>query len=372
MTAIWQGDGANWRLLAPSGFPDEATLHSMVEQGPQMLPLAGIPGLIVVGREVLLGNGYADLLAVEPSGRLAVIEVKLARNAEARRAVVAQVLTYAAYLKGLDAATLEQQILGKHLRSRGWSSLAEAVAANDQEGSFDAADFAAGFADSLAQGRFRLVLVLDEAPEELVRLVGYLQSVSDRWLLDLITVAAYNINGSQVIVPQRVEPEQSRTPTDTSPLPSRSQTKGRLVAGGEDFAATIPQVAPDKRPMLQALYEWAVGIEREGLAKLYTFHGKSNRWTLVPRLEPDNAGLVTVWNENGGYLQFWRSVFERRAPKTLERVEAIVSPIAVGQGNATRDITPELLTAVTEAYREAALGKIVPSMNDSQTSDETI
>ena len=49
--------------------------------------------MVVVGKEVALGNGYADLLAVEPSGRLVVVEIKLARNAEARRAVVAQVLT---------------------------------------------------------------------------------------------------------------------------------------------------------------------------------------------------------------------------------------------------------------------------------------
>lgn len=46
MTAIWQSDGSDWRLLAPSGFPDEATLHQMVEQAPHMLPLAGSPDLI--------------------------------------------------------------------------------------------------------------------------------------------------------------------------------------------------------------------------------------------------------------------------------------------------------------------------------------
>src|SRR5947208_11899103 len=96
MTAIWRNDGSGWRALRPTGFPDEAALHRLVEEAPQMLPLAGTPRLVVVGREVQLGGGYADLLAVEPSGRLAVIEVKLARNAEARRAVVAQVLTYAA------------------------------------------------------------------------------------------------------------------------------------------------------------------------------------------------------------------------------------------------------------------------------------
>jgi hypothetical protein len=76
MTAIWRNDGTGWRLLAPTGFPDEAALHDLVEETPQILPLAGAPRLVVVGREVLLGNGYADLLAVESSGRLVVVEIK--------------------------------------------------------------------------------------------------------------------------------------------------------------------------------------------------------------------------------------------------------------------------------------------------------
>lgn len=67
-----------------------------------MLPLAGSPQLTMLGREVRLGSGYADLIAVESTGRLVIIEVKLADNAESRRAVVAQVLSYAGYLQGLD------------------------------------------------------------------------------------------------------------------------------------------------------------------------------------------------------------------------------------------------------------------------------
>ena len=101
MSAIWERDGSGWRLLSPSGFPDEATLHSLVEQAPHMLPLAGSPKLTVVGREVLLGANYADLIAIESTGRLAIIEIKLAKNAEARRAVIAQILTYAAFLRDL-------------------------------------------------------------------------------------------------------------------------------------------------------------------------------------------------------------------------------------------------------------------------------
>ncbi len=174
--------------------------------------------MVVVGREVALGNGWADLVAVEPTGRLAIIEIKLARNGEARRAVVAQILAYAAYLNGLDAAVLEQDVLGRYLRERGHGTLQDAVAAEDQEGSFDASAFSAGLAESLLQRRFRLVVVLDAAPEELVRLVGYLENVTDRLLIDLVTVSAYDVNGSQILVPQRVDAERRVTETNP-PLP---------------------------------------------------------------------------------------------------------------------------------------------------------
>lgn len=70
MTAIWRNDGSGWNLLAPVGFSQEAALHDLVEQAPQLLPLAGSPRLTIVGREVLLGTGDADLIAVEPDARV--------------------------------------------------------------------------------------------------------------------------------------------------------------------------------------------------------------------------------------------------------------------------------------------------------------
>ena len=77
MTAIWQSDRSGWHLLMPTGFPNEATLHTLVEQAPHLLPLAGVPRLIVLGREVQLGSGYADLIAIEPTGRLAIMLVRI-------------------------------------------------------------------------------------------------------------------------------------------------------------------------------------------------------------------------------------------------------------------------------------------------------
>ena len=96
ISGVWTQNDEGWALSRPEGFPDEATLHRLIEKTPEMLPLSGAPPLLILGREVPLGSGYADLVGVETSDRPVIIEVKLAQNNEARRAVVAQILAHAA------------------------------------------------------------------------------------------------------------------------------------------------------------------------------------------------------------------------------------------------------------------------------------
>lgn len=355
MTAIWRNDGSGWELLTPSGFTVEADLHTLVEQAPHILPLAGSPDLAIVGREVPLGTGYADLVAVEQSGRPVIIEVKLARNSEARRAVVSQILAYAAYLAGMDPSQLEQQVLGGYLRKHNLTTLAEAVAGTDQEGSFDPAVFAQGLAEHLSEGRFRLVLVLDQAPEELVRLVGYLESITDKLLIDLISVSAYQIGGSQVLVPQRVEAERQTHRISTGG--QTGTTAGTLVEGAEDFLATIEKAPPEHHERLRQIVDWAVTLEREGLVRLYTYHGRG-RWTLLPQFPNERRGLVTLWNSNGAYVSLWRSVFESRAPNSIAKIEDLIAPQKLGQGNVVREFSEPLLRALSDAYREASVDTI--------------
>jgi hypothetical protein len=346
MTAVWaSGPDGQPKTLAPTAYQAEAQLHNLVEKTPQMLPLAGSPRLTMLGREVRLGTGSADLLAVESTGRLVIIEVKLAGNAESRRAVVAQVLSYAGYLQGLDIEQLESQIL------RGASVLA-AVQGDDQQHAVDAEDFRDGLAHSLAEGAFRLVIVLDSAPDELIQVVGYLQSVTDKIDIDLVTVSAYDIAGSQVLVPQRIDPGRRTRQLSDAQVTARQATV--LHRGSAEFRSAIADLPPSQRDPLMHLADWADALEQAGLVKLATYRGKNGRLTLLPRLSPDNAGLVTIYSENGtAYLQFFRTVFERRAPQSLAAVEAALGT-ELKRGNWTPDIPDTLLHAVASAYREAA------------------
>jgi hypothetical protein len=350
MAAIWSRSTAKWAPLAPAGFPDEARLHDLIDEAPHMLPLSGAPRLTVVGREVQLGAGYADLLAVERDGRVAVIEIKLARNAEARRAVVSQVLAYASYLHGLSSEAFEE-LLMQHLRRRGASSLAALLQATDQEGSFDPEVFQAGLAASLAEGRFRLVFVLDSAPDELVRLSGYLESIADKVVIDLVTITAYQVDGTALMVPQRMDP--GRREAAPPGVRGGSKQTGTTTPGADAFERSIQSAEQPERDRLTRLLRWARQVEAEGLAELSSFKGLLERWILLPRLRPDNAGLVTLWNEGGAAIQYWRSVFDRRAPEFISKVEAKLGR-PIGQGTTTRDFDDELLALLLEAYRVAA------------------
>ena len=347
MTAIWRNDGDGWSVSTPTGFADEAELHRLVEEVPELLPLAGSPGLVVIGREVPLAAGFADLIAVETTGRLVVVEVKLAKNSEARRAVVAQVLTYAASLRGMSRATLEATILSSQLAKAGAESIADAVGAANQTGSFDREGFEAALDASLRTGAFRLVLVLDDAPSELVRLVSYLQSMIRELLIDLVTVAAYEVGGSRVLVPQRVEGEPE--PLVVNAGRHATAAKGELTEGAETFANVIAGLRGEPALTARRLLDWAVGLERGGLARLLTYRGVSQT-ALLPYVAGEKVGLVTIWN--GPALSVWRSVFERRAVQSLPAVEQAVAPKKVGQGN---NVTPsvEVLAAIRRAYAEA-------------------
>ena len=354
MAAIWRSNTNGWKLLGPTGFPDEATLHQLVREAPHLLPLAGSPQLFMLGSEAALGSKRVDLLGVEQSGRPVIIEVKLGRNDEARRAVVAQVLLYAAYLQSLDVAAL-REVLAPSLDEAGYASIEDAVVAQDQTGGQDPEGFRAALEEHLREGRVRLVLVLDEAPADLVRLVGYLEAVTtDRIAIDLVTVATYDVDGTTILAPQRIDPERvEQEPVDR---PRVVRAHGQLAEGGDDFAESIADASEMKQPELRRLLKWAQRLEDAGLARLATYHGLKGMTTLLPRMQPEGVGFVTIYNGERPLLQFWRSVFDRKAPRALSRVEVILGTGSVGQGTFTDAVSDELLDALTSAYEQAVHG----------------
>lgn len=347
MTAIWRRQDGFWRIASPAGFDDEAALHTLIQEAPELLPLSGAPKLAILGREVYLGGNSADLVAVESSGRLVIIEVKLKKNPEARRAVVAQVLTYAAYLRGMDLATLEGDVLTPHLAKAGKKSVADVARELDQQGDFDVAAFNTQLRSSLQSGAFRLVVVLDAAPAELARLTGYLESVAEQLTVDLVTVTKYAVGSEEVLVPQRIEPSRQQGESIAS---APGKPGKRAKEGVDEFRLGIATVTGPTRDRLGELIAWAEGLERDDLCGLWSFRSARGDASLLPRMRDEGVGFVTIWSTAA--FTPWRSVFERRAPTSLELLDAATAK-PIGQGQNVEP-TAEVLRLVRRAYLEAA------------------
>jgi hypothetical protein len=186
----------------------------------------------------------------------------------------------------------------------------------------------------------------------LVRLVGYLEAVAEGLTIDLITVAVYEVGQQRVLVPQRVDPE--RFPLEEKRVIRPVTAKGTLFDGSDAFVAAIDDAPEAERPELRRLTEWARRLEAEGLARLFSFRGGSGRFTLLPYLLTDDAGLVTIWNDGTAYISLWESVFRRRAPSSIADVEQTSGLSPIGQGRTVRDPNDDLLATIASAYREAA------------------
>ena len=363
MAGIWINSGTDetrWTLGAPRPFPDEKTLHGLIAENPQLLPLAGSPQLTVLGSEVQLGAGYADILAVEPSGRPAIIEVKLAKNSEARRAIVAQVLAYAAFLQGLTVENLEQENLQAHLSNAGYGSILEAVQANDQDREVDADSFSARLQEFLDHGNFRLVLVLDDTSDELERILAYLDAMTIQALtVDLITMSIYEVNGAQIALPQPVVLDLNATRAQiesrgSKPTGQRSTTqKLPRSEGSQAFRDSIAAASGENRAEYDKLIAWAEEIAKLPGVRLVSTLGK--RPSLKPVVLPGTSGIVNIScgsPDSPPQFRAERTVFEGRAPNSLADIERKIPSVEI-TGGGVIPTTDDVLDALTAAYREA-------------------
>ena len=112
-TPILVSEGESTRLHRASNL-EERWLQELIHQHPTCLPMdqiePGIGPLVPVCMELPLHVGSVDNLFITPEGHLVVVEVKLWRNPEARRKVVAQTLEYATALFKLSYDELEAAV----------------------------------------------------------------------------------------------------------------------------------------------------------------------------------------------------------------------------------------------------------------------
>jgi hypothetical protein len=172
---VRSGGGA-WSSPARRGFAAERELEDLLHAFPEILPGVSPAGL-AVDQFVVPSGGSVDLVVLEPDATVTVVECKLARNAEVRRAVVGQVLSYAASLATLDVDDFLVRFDAR-LGAPAVDRLRPAAGAGEAE-DWDETRFRQDLGRTLSDGAFRLVIAVDRITDELRGIVEYLNTRTD-------------------------------------------------------------------------------------------------------------------------------------------------------------------------------------------------
>lgn len=158
-------------------FESEDRLHSAIAAHPEVLPSEdiGLGPLVTVANELDLGHGPMDTLAVDPSGRLVIIEFKRGSENPDVRKVVAQVLDYGSALWRLSYEGLEQAARSAAPGLGG--SLSDHVGERTARlgiDTFDADAFQRGVEAGLDSGEFVFLYVARDLDDRTKRIMTYL------------------------------------------------------------------------------------------------------------------------------------------------------------------------------------------------------
>ena len=218
---------ANGQISAQvADFMSEAELEEVVACRPELLTTGDDQPMAFVARQVDLPDaGLLDLLFVSKVGLPVAAEVKLARNSESRRQIVAQIVDYLSSLTSLTVDELDSQVEGAlevALHSFGETE--------DESNRFERRWQAVGA--NLRAGLARIILVLDTLPADLERIVRFL---SEHTNLDIrvVTVTKHEAGAvGTVFVPHVAvvaEGEPAPRPTQ-GPRPLREDLAAVVVA----------------------------------------------------------------------------------------------------------------------------------------------
>ena len=328
----------------------EAELRRLLRDQPGVLE----EGLFIIAEEFSNWQDPSrsiDLLGLDESGRLVVIELKRTQSGDHSEL---QAIRYAAMVSNMtleDVIDAHRRYLGKRSRQ------------DDAQIRILTHLGVAEESDAVIQTEYpRIILASAGFSRELTTSVLWLNDSGLR--ISCIRLRLYR-NGEEILIdadqviplPEAADYLVRVKAREGEIERRRSNTSGAVwVQGAEDFKHSVEAAPAESKPTLSRLHRWALSLEDEGLASLMSAR---DSWGFSLRVRPprdstSNSGLVIVFHDSRGPgLQLWRSVFERRAPNSMAAVEKIVSPIAIGQGNSVREISEELIDALTAAYREA-------------------
>ena len=160
-------------------YEKEDELQRLIFEHPELIGEEGSE-LVSVAREVNTSAGRIDVLTMTTNGTITLVEVKLGRNGQSRREVLAQILDYISELTDYSYFKLNAATNGE---------LERVV-----EGLENNTELPRIIEDNLRNGLVRLVIAVDESNDDLRRLVEFVARHTDL-RVDLVEIKKYLNNG---------------------------------------------------------------------------------------------------------------------------------------------------------------------------------
>jgi hypothetical protein len=288
---IREGPEADERAVRESSVPTEAALHGVLRRNPDLVPATdlGFGRMVTVGFETNLVSGAADLILIDDSGQLCLVEVKKEGNTDTRR-VIAQLMDYAAALWGMTLAQFERDVLGPRLREDKSRTLREFVIdelLSGSEGIDEEADRVLdGLSETLRSGDFALVVAAPEIPAGVQRVIEYLNA---RGLNIYGLEVSYFAGGIEAFVPRIVV-----RPTVGSKIAGRdSQAASRSSVDAETYFGELPEGTSEVvRNFIEAVAGYGAEVQWRHYGPRVRVRGSAGP-KVVASIQGDGAYLVT-------------------------------------------------------------------------------
>ncbi|WP_132014943.1 hypothetical protein [Hydrogenispora ethanolica] len=197
MPIVYCGRSGSIRMV-PHGFADPIELRELVTLHPELLQVETEPPLALVrSHPELPGTDPLDSLFVAWDGHLSIVKVQRIDDRPVSRQFFAQVFEFIAELARLTPAQLNQRLDG---------ALEQALRQflDDPDDEYGLESCWQSCESYLRAGKVRLVMVADQAPEELIKAFQFIREHSD---LDvrLVVIRRYSgTDGEAVYLPEMV------------------------------------------------------------------------------------------------------------------------------------------------------------------------
>lgn len=185
---------------------NESWLQDLIHTNPALVPAGEVEAvfenIVPVVRELPLASGFLDNLYMTPDGYPVLVEVKLWKNQEARRKVVAQILEYAKDFAALKYENLNTEIR-KLRKGEAWGdNPLHEIVSRGAPNTLDEATFVDRVCRNLREGRFLLLILGDGVREEMEGLANYLMRHSLRYAFGIVQIRLFTLpDGSVLALP---------------------------------------------------------------------------------------------------------------------------------------------------------------------------